>query len=163
MNFQFEQNAFQGFQVIYKYEKTDWYSTGNQMLKSLLRMFITHWKTFQSKNYVFWMSHLCKKNIICGAGKALKNKASFLASVTVQILNKRRKKTKFDKSIQSGTFFPAIIQMVIKKNFCWLSAAAVLEYASCEKYASVAQSVEQLIRNQQVVCSSQITSSSKKP
>ena len=35
----------------------------------------------------------------------------------------------------------------------------MIECASCKKYASVAQSVEQLIRNQQVVCSSHITSS----
>ena len=31
-----------------------------------------------------------------------------------------------------------------------------------KKYAGIAQSVEQLIRNQQVVCSSHITSSSKR-
>ena len=42
------------------------------------------------------------------------------------------------------------------------------EYARISKlnlkseYASIAQSVEQLIRNQQVVCSSHITSSSKR-
>ena len=35
----------------------------------------------------------------------------------------------------------------------------MIKCASCKKYASVAQSVEQLIRNQQVVCSSHITSS----
>ena len=35
----------------------------------------------------------------------------------------------------------------------------MIECASCKKCASVAQSVEQLIRNQQVVCSSHITSS----
>ena len=33
----------------------------------------------------------------------------------------------------------------------------------CEKHAGIAQSVEQLIRNQQVVCSSHITSSTRKP
>ena len=37
----------------------------------------------------------------------------------------------------------------------------MIECASCKKYASVAQSVEQLIRNQQVVCSSHIASSKK--
>ena len=37
----------------------------------------------------------------------------------------------------------------------------MIECASCKKYASVAQSVEQLIRNQQVMCSSHTTSSKK--
>ena len=37
----------------------------------------------------------------------------------------------------------------------------MIECASCKKCASVAQSVEQLIRNQQVMCSSHTTSSKK--
>ena len=39
----------------------------------------------------------------------------------------------------------------------------MLEYLALQKHAGIAQSVEQLIRNQQVVCSSHITRSTRKP
>ena len=53
--------------------------------------------------------------------------------------------------------------LTLRKNCGIIPVVQVYRRNSSTQYASVAQSVEQLIRNQQVRCSSHPTSSTKRP
>ena len=53
--------------------------------------------------------------------------------------------------------------LTLRKNCGIIPVVQVYRWNSSTQYASVAQSVEQLIRNQQVRCSSHPTSSTKRP
>ena len=96
------------------------------------------------------------KKYVCASEKQLthRKKYAIVISTDVEIWERNtfQSFSKFHREQTQSPEFHKLVEQLIRKNQV---------YDPKSEYANVAQSVEQLIRNQQVVCSSHIISSRK--
>ena len=158
--FQFAISLFLNLDFFSRKSEFCWIITIFYLLKTLLKVLITLWRISGENNYVNIMSFFCYDKYCFDNWNLLSFKGFWESQQFERFLHR----TTFSDEIEIYAF--EIAQNWCKITICY-NCKFVIDFFSLLCYsnqavkapASIAQSVEQLIRNQQVVCSSHITSS----